>query len=416
MNTDAKNAKLLEAFNVKNYYFRGIYLLITIIFSLSVFDCNAHHNFGLHYDSSKIVTITGIVKKYSYINPHIEIDLEVSQGNEKVLWQVESLNARLASSYNLKEDSFRVGDAIEIKGWPSKDGSKKLGCHQLTLPSGEIFVLRRAPDQSPANPRFSSLHGFLGQFREPSPKEALTNAPNNQNNYSIKDFDTPDRNEGVRVRGRQGERRRGQRGEGNGFIRSFPITASLDKDNNGEISESEIEDAASVLALFDKNNDGKLTREEIRPRSQLANTETVSKTTGAQAILPDVKGSEFEEAHVEFIEYMEEAGFAVSALKELFNQDKPTKEAQMIEIENLQVALFNSKVLVQLIPISEDALKHHNGDAIKAREGIKQALLKGIEYTLEIEKNIIAGKQKSASEILEKLIKLQRQSHRIYQD
>ena len=62
MNADAKNAKLLEAFNVKNYYFSGIYLFITIIFSLSVFDCNAHHNFGLYYDSSKIVTITGIVK------------------------------------------------------------------------------------------------------------------------------------------------------------------------------------------------------------------------------------------------------------------------------------------------------------------------------------------------------------------
>ena len=171
-----------------------------------------------------------------------------------------------------------------------------------------------------------------------------------------------------------------------------------------------------MLALFDKNDDGKLTREEIRPRSQLANAETVRKTTGNQLISPDVKGSEFEEAYVEFIEYMEEAGFAVSALKELFNQDKPTNEAQMIEIENLQVALFNSKVLAQLIPISEDALRHHNGDANKAREGMKQALLEGIEYTLEIEKNIIAGKQKSAFEILGELIKLQRQSHRIYQD
>ena len=88
----------------------------------------------------------------------------------------------------------------------------------------------------------------------------------------------------------------------------------------------------------------------------------------------------------------------------------------MTEIENLQVALFNSKVLVQLIPISEDALKHHNGDVMKAREGIKQALLKAIEYTLEIEKNIIAGNQKSAFEVLGELIKLQRQSHRIYQD
>ena len=112
---------------------------------------------------------------------------------------------------------------------------------------------------------------------------------------------------------------------------------------------------------------------------------------------------------------MEEAGFAVSALKELLEEDRPTKEAQMTEIENLQVALFNSKVLVQLISIAEDALKHHDGDVVKAREGIKQALLKAIDYTLKIEKYIIAGNRKSAIEYLGELIKIQRQSHRVYQ-
>ena len=62
------------------------------------YNCNAHHNFGLYYDSSKVVEITCNVKMYSYISPHMEIDLEVKQGNKKTLWKVESLNSRLASS------------------------------------------------------------------------------------------------------------------------------------------------------------------------------------------------------------------------------------------------------------------------------------------------------------------------------
>jgi hypothetical protein len=107
---------------------------------------------------------------------------------KKTLWKVESLNARLASSYNLKKDSSKVGDVIKIKCWPAKDGLKKLGGHQLALSGGEIFFLRRAPDQSPASPRFRSAHGFLGDFRKPSPKEALATTLNNQNNYSIDDF------------------------------------------------------------------------------------------------------------------------------------------------------------------------------------------------------------------------------------
>ena len=312
-------------------------------------------------------------------------------------------------------DAFvKVGDAIEIKGWPAKDGSKKLGGHQLALPSGEIFVLRRAPDQSPASPRFRSVHGFLGEFRRPSPKEALANTSNNQNNFSVDGFEVPNRNVGFGTR--EGGRRRGQRGNGNGFIRSFQLTASLDKDANGEISESEIEGAVAVLELLDKNNDGKLTREEIRPnRDQSPYTAPTSDTSKAQTPLPENKSSELEEAQAEFIEHMEEAGFAVSALKELLAEDRPTKEAQMTEIENLQVALFNSKVLVQLIPVTEDALKHHDGDVVKAREGIKQALLKTIDYTLTIEKYIIVENRKSAIEYLGELIKIQRQSHRIYQ-
>ena len=79
----------------------------------------------------------------------------------------------------MKKNSFKLGDAIEIKGWPAKDGSKKLGGHQLALPGGEIFVHSRATDQSPASPRFRSAHGFLGEFRKPSPKEALATTLNN---------------------------------------------------------------------------------------------------------------------------------------------------------------------------------------------------------------------------------------------
>ena len=360
------------------------------------------------------MVITGIVKKYSYISPHIEIDLEVKQGDKNILWQVESLKARLANSYNLKKDSFKVGDAIELKGWPSKVGSNKLEGNQSALSGGEIFVLRRAPDQSSASPRFRSVHGFLGEFRKPSPKEALATTSNNQNNFSVDDFEVPNRNVGFGTR--EGGRRRGQRGDGNGFVRSFPLTASLDKDGNGEISESEIEGAVAVLELLDKNNDGKLTREEIRPnRDQSRSKPPIGGASNTLTPLSKIKNSDLEEAQAEFIEHMEEAGFAVSALKELLEVDRSTKEGQITEIENLQVALFNSKVLVQLIPIAEDALKHHGGDVIKAREGIKKALLKSIDYTLKIEQYIIAGKRNSAIEYLGELIKIQRQSHRIYQ-
>ena len=56
--------------------------------------------------------------------------------------------------------------------------------------------------------------------------------------------------------------------------------------------------------------------------------------------------SDSEDPQIEFVEQMEEAGFAISGLKELLEDKRSTRETQLTEIENLQAALFNSKVLV----------------------------------------------------------------------
>ena len=372
--------------------------------------CNAHHNFGLYYDSSKIVTITGIVKRYAFINPHIEIELEVKQGANITQWKVKTINARLAATYDLQKDSFKVGDPVEIKGWPAKDGSNTLGGHQLALPDGQVFVLRRSPNESPV--KFRSIHGFLGEKRQPTPRETITNRTDSQDDFSIREADplTPAQ------RNRSGTGGRGLgRQRGDGFIQSFPLTASLDRDGDGLISESEIEGAVAALEGLDQNQDGKLTRDELRPTLDTARGREGRRRNVPEQALQQSDDSGSEDPQIEFIEQMEEAGFAISALKELLEDERSTTELQLTEIENLQAALFNSKVLVQLIKISEDALGYHKGDELKARQGMKQSLLKAIDITLKIEANIINGKQEAALQDLKELLKFQRQSHKIYQ-
>ena len=390
------------------YRIRFFVLLLFLSIGHSV--CNAHHNFGLYYDSSKIVTITGIVKRYAFINPHIEIDLEVKQGANITQWKVKTINARLAATYDLQKDSFKVGDPVEIKGWPAKDGSNTLGGHQLALPDGQVFVLRRSPNESPV--KFRSIHGFLGEKRQPTPRETITNRTDSQNDFSIREADPLTSAQ----RNRSGTGGRGlgrQRGEG--FIQSFPLTASLDRDGDGLISESEIEGAVAALEGLDQNQDGKLTRDELRPTSDTARGREGRRRNVPEQALQQLDDSESEDPQIEFIEQMEEAGFAISALKELLEDERSTTELQLTEIENLQAALFNSKVLVQLIKISEDALGYHKGDELKARQGMKQSLLKVIDITLKIESNIINGKQEAALQNLKELLKLQRQKHKIYQ-
>ena len=48
--------------------------------------------------------------------------------------------------------------------------------------------------------------------------------------------------------------------------RMNPIFAALDKDEDGEISSSEIENAIAALKTLDKNTDGKITSDEVTPQ------------------------------------------------------------------------------------------------------------------------------------------------------
>ena len=49
------------------------------------------------------------------------------------------------------------------------------------------------------------------------------------------------------------------------FMRFHPVLAALDADHDGEISESEIQNAAAALKTLDTNGDGKLTQDELLP-------------------------------------------------------------------------------------------------------------------------------------------------------
>jgi len=49
------------------------------------------------------------------------------------------------------------------------------------------------------------------------------------------------------------------------FMRVHPVLAALDTNHDGEISESEIRNAAAALRTLDSNGDGRLVEREVQP-------------------------------------------------------------------------------------------------------------------------------------------------------
>ncbi|MFN7919534.1 MAG: hypothetical protein U0Q16_05520 [Bryobacteraceae bacterium] len=71
--------------------------------------------------------------------------------------------------------------------------------------------------------------------------------------------------EGRRGEGGRGEGGRGEGGRGGPGGFRDPITAALDTDGDGTVSQAEIANSAQSLAKLDRNNDGRITEEEVRP-------------------------------------------------------------------------------------------------------------------------------------------------------
>lgn len=108
----------------------------------------AHHSFDAEYDSSKSVTLTGVVTKVDWINPHgfIHINVEEKGG------AIRTYAIELGPPYALtrggwKRDTVKSGDTVTVvNGAPAKDpASNRVGATRetsLQLSTGEKMVLR----------------------------------------------------------------------------------------------------------------------------------------------------------------------------------------------------------------------------------------------------------------------------------
>jgi hypothetical protein len=107
----------------------------------------AHHSFDAEYDSTKIATLTGIVTKVDWINPHafISITFKDESGASR------NFTVELGPPYALtrggwKRDTVKIGDKITMQDTAlAKDGSDRAGSTQntfLVLSTGQKLPMR----------------------------------------------------------------------------------------------------------------------------------------------------------------------------------------------------------------------------------------------------------------------------------
>ena len=94
----------------------------------------AHHGFAAEFDSAKRLTLKGTVTKFEWANPHAWFFVDVKNADGTATkWGFEMASPNVLYRKGWTRDSMKVGDAVTIEAFASRDGSHNGNAQSITL-------------------------------------------------------------------------------------------------------------------------------------------------------------------------------------------------------------------------------------------------------------------------------------------
>jgi hypothetical protein len=117
----------------------------------------AHHSFAAEYDSTKTVTVKGVVNKLAWVNPHAYVYIDVKDESGRVAtWAFESLSPNALARGGWNRNSLKPGDPVTVDGYlakdgkPLADGSIHANSKLITLADGKKVFVGSSADEASA--------------------------------------------------------------------------------------------------------------------------------------------------------------------------------------------------------------------------------------------------------------------------
>jgi Family of unknown function (DUF6152) len=128
------------------------FLAVSALF-LSALPALAHHSFAAEFDGEKTVTVTGVLTKVEWINPHVRfhIDAKDSSGNVTA-WEIATWPTGLLHKAGLSRQLFVEGQTVTMFGYRAKDGSRLAYLGKVTFADDRQFILWSAGRVDPSDP------------------------------------------------------------------------------------------------------------------------------------------------------------------------------------------------------------------------------------------------------------------------
>ena len=108
---------------------------------------SAHHSVSGQYDASRPLTLTGVIPKVDWINPHVYLHLDVKEKDGAVTtWTLSTLPTAMMRRAGLTKESLQgqPGEVVTITAIAARDETKKLGwISKITYADGHHVQLGR---------------------------------------------------------------------------------------------------------------------------------------------------------------------------------------------------------------------------------------------------------------------------------
>jgi len=119
---------------MKSLILGGLFALGVLLAGAPV---SAHHSFAAEFDADKPITLSGIVTKVEWTNPHVwfYINVKDEKTGETANWGAEMGPPHGLQRRGWRQNTLKIGDQVTVAGSMAKNGAKRMNASKVTLAS-----------------------------------------------------------------------------------------------------------------------------------------------------------------------------------------------------------------------------------------------------------------------------------------
>jgi hypothetical protein len=120
----------------------GALVLVSVLVLLGT-PALAHHSFAAIFDKEQPITVTGVINKVDWKNPHMYFYVDVTEEDgEVVTWGFESYPPTMMIRQGWARDTVNPGDPVTVTGWRARRGSRPVAAgNRMTLADGRVMTI-----------------------------------------------------------------------------------------------------------------------------------------------------------------------------------------------------------------------------------------------------------------------------------